>query len=157
MYRLDPLDARLLLALDRDPSATIVALADTLGVARNTAHARLRRLTESGLLGPFSRRLDPRSLGFNLIAFIDLSIRQGTGEEALVGLQRIPEIIEIHSTTGNADLHLRVVALETTDLHRITNLILEIPGILRTNTSIALLEVMPLRLTELLHRAGKRD
>ncbi|MGO4585876.1 Lrp/AsnC family transcriptional regulator [Arthrobacter sp. 2RAF6] len=155
MYRLDSLDARIILALDDDPSATILALAGLLRVARNTVHARLRRLTDSPVLRPFSRRLDPRSLGYDLTAFVELSIRQGTGEEALAGLSKIPEIIEIHSTTGNADILLRVVARDTTDLHRITNLMLTMPGVLRTNTSISLLEVMPLRLTELLRRAAE--
>ena len=45
MSALDSLDARLLLALDDDPDATILALARTLGVARNTVHARFARLT----------------------------------------------------------------------------------------------------------------
>ena len=42
--RFDALDARLLLALDEDPFATVVALAQRLGVARNTVQTRLRRL-----------------------------------------------------------------------------------------------------------------
>jgi DNA-binding Lrp family transcriptional regulator len=154
VYHLDALDARILLALDRDPSATILALSQTLGVARNTVNARLRRLTEGGALQPFSRRVDPRALGYDLTAFVELSIRQGAVDAALAELRKIPEIIEIHTTTGDADLLLRVVARDTTDLHRITNRMLETPGVLRTNTSIALLEVMPLRLTELLRQAA---
>lgn len=155
MYRLDSLDARILLALDRDPSATIVALAQTLGVARNTVHARLRRFTDGEVLGPYSRRVDPRALGYDLTAFVELSIRQGAGEQAQAALQTIPEIIEIYSTTGDADLRIRLVARDTTDLHRITSRILQTPGVLRTNTSIALLEEMPLRLTSLLHRTAE--
>lgn len=154
VHRIDSLDARILLALDRDPSATVLFLAQTLGVARNTVHARLRRLTDGGVLRSFGRRVDPRALGYDLVAFVELSIRQGAGDEALEGLRAIPEIIEIHSTTGNADLLVRVVARGTADLYRVTNLMLETPGVLRTNTSISLLEVMPMRLTELLHRAA---
>ena len=154
MHRIDSLDARIILALDRDPSATVLALAQTLGVARNTVHARLRRLADGEVLRAFSRRVDPRALGYDLAAFVELSIRQGAGDEALDGLRSIPEIIEIHATTGNADLLVRAVAQDTADLHRVTSRMLEIPGVLRTNTSISLLEVMPLRLTELLRRAA---
>ncbi|MGX5358401.1 Lrp/AsnC family transcriptional regulator [Kocuria sp. KH4] len=157
VHTLDALDARILLALDDDPAATVLALARTLGVARNTVHARLRRLTEGGVLRSPSRRVDPRALGYDLTAFVELSIRQGAGEEALAGLRAIPEIIEIHATTGDADLLARVVARGTEDLHRITNLVVETPGVLRTSTAISLLEVMPLRVTELLRRtAGER-
>lgn len=155
MYQLDSLDARILLALDHNPNATILALAQTLGVARNTVHARLRRLTEGEVLGPVSKRLDPRALGYDLTAFLELSIRQGTSENAQAALRKIPEIIEIYATTGDSDLRVRLVAKGTADLHRITNLILETPGLLRTTTSIALLEAMPMRLSALLHRAAE--
>lgn len=53
MTLMDPLDARIALALDDDPDATILALAQTLGVARNTVHARLRRMAADGALKPF--------------------------------------------------------------------------------------------------------
>ena len=155
MYQLDALDARILMALDRDPNATILALAQTLGVARNTVHARLRRLTEGEVLGPVSRRLNTRALGYDLTAFLELSIRQGTSEDAQAALRKIPEIIEMYATTGDSDLRVRLVAKGTADLHRITNLILETPGLLRTTTSIALLEAMPLRLSGLLQRAAE--
>lgn len=155
MYQLDALDARILMALDRDPNATILALAQTLGVARNTVHARLRRLTEGEVLGPVSRRLNTRALGYDLTAFLELSIRQGTSEDAQAALRKIPEIIEMYATTGDSDLRVRLVAKGTADLHRITNLILETPGLLRTTTSIALLEAMPLRMSGLLQRAAE--
>jgi len=44
MTAIDPLDARILLALDDDPEATTLALSRRLGIARNTVHARLRRI-----------------------------------------------------------------------------------------------------------------
>ena len=56
---LDSLDGRIILALDKDPEASALALSRTLGVARNTVHARLARLERSGALRSFSRRLDP--------------------------------------------------------------------------------------------------
>ena len=71
---LDSLDARIILALDRDPEASALALSRTLGVARNTVHARLARLERSGALRSFSRRLDPAALGYGLMAFLSLAI-----------------------------------------------------------------------------------
>ncbi|MGY4542823.1 putative transcriptional regulator [Arthrobacter sp. UYNi723] len=52
---LDSLDGRIILALDKDPEASALALSRTLGVARNTVHARLARLERSGALRSFSR------------------------------------------------------------------------------------------------------
>ena len=153
---IDPLDARIMLALDEDPEATTLSLARTLGVARNTVHARLQRITKAGLLKAPSRRLDPLALGYGLVAFVEMSISQVAADVAIADLVAIPEIVEIHSTTGDADLLAKVLARDTADLYRITNAILGTRGVLRTSTSISLLEVLPLQLTKLLEEAAQQ-
>ena len=150
---MDPLDARLLLALDDDPEATTLALSRSLGVARNTVHARLSRLTADGTLKAFSRRVDPAALGYTLVAFISIAISQAADDLAIVGLQKHPEVVEIHSTTGEDDLLVKVVARDTRDLLRITSDILRIKEVVRTNTTISLVEAMPLRIRALLEVA----
>jgi DNA-binding Lrp family transcriptional regulator len=84
-----------------------------------------------------------------------MSISQVEAEDAITDLLAIPEIVEIHSTTGDADLLAKVLARSTADLYRITNDILRIRGVLRTSTAISLLEVLPLRLTKLLEQAAE--
>ena len=155
METLDSLDARIMLALDEDPEATTLALARTLGVARNTVHARLARITRAGLLKAPSRRLDPMALGHDLVAFVEMSISQGSADVAIADLIAIPEIVEIHSTTGDADLLAKVLARDTADLYRITNAILGTRGVLRTSTAISLYEVLPLRMTKLLEQVAE--
>lgn len=149
---LDALDGSLLLALGADPHASVLALARQLGVARNTVHARLRRLEDAGVLGPVARRIRPATLGYELTAFLELSIRQADGVRARDQLLAIPEIIEIHATTGEADLLLRVAARGTQDLLRITEQILAVPGVIRSATAISLDEVLPHRVEPLLER-----
>jgi len=154
---LDSLDGRIILALDKDPEASALALSRTLGVARNTVHARLARLERSGALRPFSRRLDPAALGYELMAFLSLSISQTRTGSVEDGLAAIPEVIEVHATTGDADLMAKVVARGTADLYRITNEILEIEGIERTSTAISILELMPPRYDGLISRLSKEE
>lgn len=149
MAAVDALDARILLALDDDPDASVLGLSRTLGVARNTVQARLRRLSDTVLRG-FGRRVDPAALGYPLLAFLSLRISQGSGDAAVVGLRALPEVIEIHSTSGAADLLVRVVARDTGHLYRLTNRILEIPGVERSDTAIALAELLPTRTGPLL-------
>lgn len=156
MTLVDPLDARIILALDDDPDATILALAQTLGVARNTVHARLRRMAADGVLKPVSRRVDPTALGYGLVAFMSLAVSQAEPESVHEGLLGLPEVIEVHYTTGDADLLAHVVAKDTADLHRITKAILAIDGVDRTSTAISLAEVIPYRPRALLQRLAKR-
>jgi len=157
MHRIDALDAEILLTLDRDPQATVLSLSRTLGVARNTVHARLRRLVNDGSLAPFSQRVRTEALGLPLIAFISISISQSASDIAVAALQTIPEIIEMHATTGDADLLAKVAARDPADLHRITNAMLAIDGVVRTSTAMSLVEVMPTRTLPLLQAAtGKQ-
>lgn len=152
MTLMDSLDARIVLALDDDPEATILALAQTLGVARNTVHARLRRMAADRALKPVSRRVDPAALGYGLVAFMSLAVSQAEPEGVHEGLLDLPEVIEVHYTTGDADLLAQVVAKDTADLHRITKAILAIDGVDRTSTAISLAEVIPYRPRALLNR-----
>src|SRR5882757_8148842 len=92
-YLADRLDARLLLALIASPRATTVALAEQLGLARNTVHARLDRLDGSEALGSFERRIEPRVLGYPLRAFILTKVTQRKLDEVSVALAEIPEVL----------------------------------------------------------------
>ena len=152
MPELDATDARILLALDDEPQASVMALATRLGLARNTVHARLRRLEDSGALGAHSRRLDPAALGRGLLAFITLSISQGRGDLAGSELALLPEVSEIRGVTGDGGLLARVGARDTAGLSRITELVVQAPGVVRASTSIALLEVQPMRIAPLLEQ-----
>lgn len=152
MERLDATDARILLALDRDPQATVVALAHALGLARNTVQARLRRMNANGALSRPSRRVEPESLGYPLLAFIVVSIQQRMRVEATEALSALPEIVELLATTGEGDMLARVVVHDTVHLNRITEAIAEMPGIVRTSTSIVLRKVRSLRMDPLLER-----
>jgi DNA-binding Lrp family transcriptional regulator len=154
MHLIDALDAEILLTLDQDPQATVLSLSRTLGVARNTVHARLRRLVSDGSLAPFSQRVRTEALGLPLIAFISISMSQSASDEAMTALQTIPEIIEMHAITGEADLLAKVAAKDPADLHRVTNGMLAVAGVVRTSTAMSLVEVMPARTLPLLQAAA---
>lgn len=146
----DALDARIIRALDREPKASTLALARELGIARNTVHARLTRLELDRALAPESRRLDAATLGFPLTAFVALSLSQNAADEAYARLEEMAQVVEVHATTGDADLLVRVVAKNTSDLHRVTRAMLDLPGVTRTSTTVSLSEVVPYRLTHIL-------
>lgn len=46
----DAVDAQILVTLDDDPNASITQIAKTVGLSRNTVHARLQRLEKDGAL-----------------------------------------------------------------------------------------------------------
>lgn len=155
MSLIDPLDARILLALDDDPDTTILALARTLGVARNTVQARLKRLARVGALRSFGHRVDPAALGYPLVAFVSLAVSQSSGDAAAAGLMSLPEVIEIHATSGDADMLVKVVARDTPHLHRVVTAMLAVTGVQRSSTAISLSERLPTRMRALLEAAAE--
>ena len=152
MPNLDATDARILLALDDEPDATTLSLSRTLGIARNTVHARLRKLAERELLGQPSQRVNPASLGYSLTAFLRLSISQSSTNSTFEALARIPEITEVLAITGDGDLQARVVARDPAHLYLITTAILDIDGVTRSSTALAMAEIIPARMGPLLER-----
>jgi len=152
--RLDATDARLLLALSDDPRATVLSLAQTLGLARNTVQARLARLESTGVLDPFERRVRPEALGYRLGAYVTVQVVQRSLADVGDALAAIPEVLEVIGLSGVADLLVQVVAVDADDLWRITEQVLAIPGVQRTDTNLALRRFVDHRMTPLLERAA---
>ena len=150
----DEVDAKLLLELTRHPRATTLALADRVGISRNTAQSRLTRL-EGSTLDSFERRIPPASLGYPLTAFITAQVTQRRLVEVAEALAEIPEVLEVHGISGPVDLLIHVVARDADDLYRIAGRILAIPGIERTNTSLVMRRLVDYRITPLLRRAAE--
>jgi DNA-binding Lrp family transcriptional regulator len=151
--RVDATDARILLRLADHPRATTIALADEVGIARNTAHARLARL-EQGALASFERRISPEALGYPLTAFVTAQVTQRDLADVAAALDAIPEVLEVHGISGSFDLLIHVVAVDADDLYRIAGQILAIPGIERTNTALAMRQLVDYRITPLLRRVA---
>lgn len=155
MQPLDGTDTRLLSAMAKDPRGTVVALAQKLGLSRNTVQARMAQLEKKHAFLSFERRINPVALGYPLTAFISVHVQQ----QKLAGLSQelsdIPEILEGFGLTGSADLLLRVVALDAEDLYRINGKILACDGVERTDTALAMREMIPYRVQPLLGRRSE--
>ncbi|RBY92855.1 Lrp/AsnC family transcriptional regulator [Blastococcus sp. TF02A-30] len=153
--RLDATDARLLLALREDPRASVMALSQQLGLARNTVQARLARLESSAALAPLDRRVRAEALGYRLAAYATVQVVQRSLAEVSDALAEIPEVLEVTGLSGAADLLVHVVAQDADDLWRLTEQVLAIPGVQRVDTALALRRFVEHRTAPLLDRAAQ--
>ncbi len=154
MPEVDATDARLLLALGEDPRASVMALSQRLGLARNTVQARLTRLESNGVLGPLDRRVRPDALGYRLSAYVTVQVAQRGLADVSAALAQIPEVLEVTGLSGVADLLVQVVAKDADDLWRLTEQVLAIPGVQRIDTALAMRRFVDHRLGPLLERAA---
>jgi DNA-binding Lrp family transcriptional regulator len=152
---IDRLDARLLRALADSPRAGVMELARQLEVARGTVQARLEKLQQRGVIRGFAPTVDLPSLGYEVLAFVNLEIAQGRLADVVEHLATIPEVLEVHSTTGPGDLHARVVARTNEHLQEVIGAVLAVQGIDRTTTQIALTEQLALRILPIVDEASR--
>ena len=154
---IDGLDARLLRALADSPRSGVMELARQLQVARGTVQARLDKLRQRGVITGFGPDIDLHRLGYEVLAFLTLEIAQGALESVVEHLETIPEVLEIHTTTGPGDLLCRVVAPTNADLQPLIARMLASGGVVRTTTQIALTEQLAYRVLPLVDRANVDD
>ncbi|PZS26193.1 MAG: AsnC family transcriptional regulator [Pseudonocardiales bacterium] len=150
----DSLDVNLISLLTAEPRLGVLECSRRLGVARGTVQARLDRLVARGVIGGFGPEIDPAALGYRVTAFATLEIAQGRGLDVAAHLAEIPEVLEAHTITGPGDLLCRVVARDNADLQRVIDQMVEVDGIRRTSTVIALSTRISARVLPLVERAA---
>ena len=140
-------------ALTADHRATVVALADRLGLSRNTVQARMARLDRAGVFLSYERSLSAEALGFAIEAYISVTVRQRELPRIREELARVPEVLQAHGLSGTIDLLVRVACRDTQHLFDTDARILSIDGVERTETSLVMGEVIPYRMTPLMATA----
>ncbi|MDU9002347.1 Lrp/AsnC family transcriptional regulator [Sedimentitalea todarodis] len=110
--KIDQIDLRILRELQMDASVSQRDLADRVGISQNACWRRLRALTDSGVLGRSTARVDRRKLGLSLVVFVMLRTRHHS-VDWLRAFRRhvltIPEVVDFHRIGGDYDYQLKVV------------------------------------------------
>jgi DNA-binding Lrp family transcriptional regulator len=152
---MDELDARILRLFVDEPRVGVLEASRRLGVARGTVQARLDKLIASGVIRSLAPSIDPAALGYRVTAFATLEIRQGGRASVAAHLGRIPEVLEVHTITGQGDLLCRIVARDNDDLQRVIDDLVGDEDIVRTSTLIALSTVVSPRVLPLVEAAAR--
>ncbi|MCC3290614.1 Lrp/AsnC family transcriptional regulator [Arthrobacter sp. zg-Y1110] len=151
----DALDARIVTLFTDNPRMSVLEASRRLAVARATVQARLDRMQETGVIAGWGPRIDAEALGYDVVAYCSLTIRQDTGHDAVVAaLSRIPEIQEVHTVSGESDLLARVAARSNSDLQRVIDAIVATNTVLRTSSVIVLNTHFEGRMLPLLNAAA---
>ncbi|MCB6182678.1 Lrp/AsnC family transcriptional regulator [Leeia sp. TBRC 13508] len=142
---LDRFDHLILQALQKDARVTHQKLAQTIPLSSSQIGRRIQQLEEIGVIHAYRAELRPESMGLGVLAFIDVCLERH-GEKAirdfLIGIEAIPEILEAHAITGDADYALRVVAADLTSLSRfVMHKLLAMDCVRSVRSSIALEQV----------------
>ena len=117
MRPLDPIDRKILEALQQDGRITMTELAAQIGVSATPCTERVRRLERDGIISGYHARVNPVALGLRVQVFIEIRIANKSPQvldEIRQSIDKLDEIIECHLVSGDFDylLKARLGALE---------------------------------------------
>ncbi|EMA68946.1 AsnC family transcriptional regulator [Halorubrum aidingense JCM 13560] len=136
---LDETDRAILRILQEDARTPFSEVARRIDMSSATVHDRVGRMEDAGVIKGYHAEIDPKAVGYGVSAFVGLRVEQGREEDALDRLRDIDGVREIHLTTGEWDVILRVVAEDTERLRELMfDRIAEMDGFSRSQTMIIL-------------------
>ena len=136
---LDETDRAILRILQEDARTPFSEVARRIDMSSATVHDRVGRMEDAGVIEGYHAEIDPKAVGYGVSAFVGLRVEQGREEDALDRLREIEGVREIHLTTGEWDVILRVVAADTDRLRELMfERVAEMDGFSRSQTMIIL-------------------
>jgi len=138
--KIDGIDKKILKYLMEDARRPILEIARNIGISGAAIHQRLRKLEASGLLLGSKFIINPRVLGYTTMAYIGIFLDKAmSNPRAVKELEKIPEVLECHYTTGNWSILIKVLCRDNEHLMQVLNKnIQQIEGVSRTETFISL-------------------
>ena len=123
-----------------DARTPVLEIARQVGISGAAIHQRLRKLEKSGLIAGSKFVINPKVLGYTTMAFVGIYLDKAVSNpQAVKQLQKIPEVLECHYTTGNWSILIKILCKDNEHLmHLLNNDIQSIDGVSRTETFISL-------------------
>lgn len=140
---LDATDRKILRFLIKNARMPYLEIARECGISGAAIHQRIKKLEDMGVIMGSRLVVAPKSLGFDVCAFISIRVSDVKRQQDTVEqLRKIPEIVECHYITGSYNLMVKLYCVDNEHLMRtIFDGILRIQGIATTETNISLQEV----------------
>lgn len=141
-YKVDNTDLKILEILMQDAKKPFTEVAKKVFVSGGTVHVRMNKMEELGIVERTTLKVNYAKLGYDITAFIGIFLEKSALYDSVMAkLKAIPEIINIHYTTGNYSMFVKIHCKDTNHLKSVLHdKIQQVDGIERTETMISLEE-----------------
>ena len=112
---IDPTDKRILTILQEDGRRRNTELADAINMTPAPCLRRVKELEESGVIRKYVALIEPRLVGLNLTALIEVKLVSQTQprlESFERAVSKLPNVLECSLVTGDWDYVLKVVVAD---------------------------------------------
>lgn len=141
-YELDELDKQILSILMHNSKTPYTDIAKKLFVSGGTIHVRMNKMIEMGIVQGYNLNINYSKLGYDICAFLGIYLdKSSLYDQVARELEKIPEIVSVHYTTGLYSIFAKIICRDTIHLREVLHdKIQKIAGIQRTETFISLEE-----------------
>lgn len=141
-YEIDEIDLRILSVLSKNAKLPYTEVAKKVFVTAGTVHFRIKKLEGMGVVKTTTLSLDYSKMGWDVTAFLGIFLeRSSLYDKVIKELNKIPEVVKIHYTTGNYNIFVKLHARDNKHLKDILHdKIQKLNGVERTETFISLEE-----------------
>ena len=132
--KLDRIDMKILVHLQKNGRITNVNLADAVGLSASPCLQRVKRLESAGFIAGYGAHLNLAKLGETVTVFTEITLADHTKEYFIrfeAALRRIDEVMECHLVSGGYDYLVRFVTRGLAHYQEI------IDGLLERNNGIS--------------------
>ena len=139
---LDAIDRKILKFLVKNARMPYLEIARACGISGAAIHQRIKKLEDTGVVMGSRMIVNPKMLGFDVCAFVNLSIQDPMMLGAVAEkMKHVPEIVECHYITGSYNLMVKLYCIDNEHLMRtIFDKILHVQGVSSTQTYMSLNE-----------------
>ncbi len=138
--KIDELDKDILRQLSKSARTPFKDIAEVCNVSRAAVHQRVQRMIDNGVILGSMFIINPKSVGYMTCTYIGIQLEKGSFQEVVAKeLEKIPEIVECHFTTGPYSMLVKLYARDNEHLlHVLRERIYQIDGVASTETLISL-------------------
>ncbi len=138
----DPLDINILKHLSANARRPYLEIARDCGVSGAAIHQRIQRLTAKGVIQGAECMIDPAAIGYETCAYVGMFLNDPTQFNSVIDeINKIPEVVECHFTTGQYDILIKLYARNNDHLFEILQNQIQALGLARTETLISFKQV----------------
>ncbi|MDR1814094.1 MAG: Lrp/AsnC ligand binding domain-containing protein [Tannerella sp.] len=137
-FELDDLDRKILSLIVNDSRKPFLEVARECNVSGAAIHQRIQKLTAAGVIKGSEFILDSEMVGYETCAYMGIYLKNPEQFTVVTAeLEKIPEVVECHYTTGKYDLFIKIFAKNNQHLLSIIHEKLQPLGLSRTETLIS--------------------
>ena len=138
--QIDETDRTILSFLIKNARTPFLEIARACGISGAAIHQRIRKLEDAGIISGSKFTVKPKAVGFDICAFVGILLdKPNVYNNVIKELEKIPEIVECHFTTGTWALLVKIYCVDNNHLMDVlVNKMQNISGVGRTESFISL-------------------